>query len=88
MRGLDVDVSLGHDVLEAVTVVVLQRRHHQLLPLPPRGLELEQRGRGGVPPLGQEHHEGERLEAVVQQPLEVGDHRVHQLLAERRVGLE
>ena len=75
-------------MLESVSVVVLERGHGDLFPLPPRPLQLEQRGRRGLPPLGQEDDEGERLHALVEQPLEVGDGGVDQLLAEGRVGLE
>ena len=75
-------------MLKAVSVVVLQGRDDDLPPLPPGGLQLEQ-GRGRrLPPLGQEDDEGERLEGVLQQALEVGNRSVHQLFAERRVGLE
>ena len=75
-------------MLVSVPVVVLHGRDDDLPPLPPRPLQLEQRGRRGLPPLGQEDDEGERLHALVEQPLEVGDGGVDQLLAEGGVGLE
>ncbi len=79
---------LGHRVLEPVPVVMLQRRYDDLPALPPGRLQLEQGGRRGFPPLGQEDDEGQRLQRVLQQTLEVRHRRVHQLLAERRVRLE
>ena len=71
-----------------MSVVVLERGHGHLFSLPPRPLQLEQRGRRGLPPLGQEDDEGERLHALVEESLEVGDGGADQLLAEGGVGLE
>ena len=80
--------SLWHYVLESVSVLVFQSRHHDLPPLPPGGLQFEEGGGRGFPPLRQEHDEREWFEGVLKQALEVGDHAVHQLLAERRVGFK
>ena len=84
----EISYSLWHDVLEPVSVLVFQSRHHDLPPLPPGGLQLEEGGGRGFPPFRQEHDERERFEGVLKQTLEVGDHAVHQLLAERRVGFK
>ena len=83
-----ISYSLWHDVLEPVSVLVFQSRHHDLPPLPPGGLQLEEGGGRGFPPLRQEDDEREGFEGVLKQALEVGDHAVHQLLTERRVGFK
>jgi hypothetical protein len=75
-------------VLESVSVLVLERRHHGLPPLPPGRLQLEQRLRRRLPPLGEEHDKGERLERVRQQPLQVRDRGVQHLLGKGRVRLK
>ena len=80
--------SLGYDVLKPVPVLVLESRHDELAPLPPGRLQLEEGGWGGFAPLGQKDDEGEGLQRLLKQTLEMADHRVHQLLAERGVGLE
>ena len=80
--------SLGNDVLKSVPVLVLESRYDELAPLPPGRLQLEEGGWGGFAPLGQKDDEREGLQRLLKQTLEVADHRVHQLLAERRVGLE
>ena len=75
-------------MLESVPVIVLHGRHDDLPALPPGALQLEQGGRGRLPPLGQEHHEAERLEGFLQQALKVHHHSVEELLAEGRIGFE
>ncbi len=71
-----------------IPVVVLESRDNNLLTLPSARLQLEQRRRRRIPPLGQKHGKGQRLRRVLKQPLEVAHHPVHQLLAEGRIGLE
>ncbi len=67
---------------------MLESGNNNLLTLPAAGFQLEQRRRRRIPPLGQKHGKGQRLRGVLQQPLEVAHHPVHQLLAEGRIRLE
>lgn len=79
---------LGDNVLEAVPVLVLVGGHDDLAALPVGFLEPFEDRRRRFAPLGDEDDERQRLQRLGQQPLKVRHHGVHQLLAERRVGLE
>ena len=83
-----VDDSLWYDVLETVSVLVLQSRDDDLSPLPSGRLEFEEGGGRRLSPLGQKDDERQGLQGLFKQTLKVADHGVHQLLAERRIGLK
>jgi hypothetical protein len=75
-------------MLESMSVFVFKSRNNELSSFPPRSLQFQQSWWCWFSPFGQENNKGQRLEAVLEQPLKVSNCGVHKLFAKGWVGFE
>jgi hypothetical protein len=79
---------LWNEVLVSVPVLVLEGGHNHLASLPRRLFQSFENRWRRLTPLGYEDDERQRFARIGQQPLKVGDHRVHEFFAKRWIGFE